>query len=239
MVAVRNAEGLKKKRKLVCFPYAGGSASFYTSWMKKFAPDIEVCAVQLPGREELFRERSYLSMQTAVSHIAELLRKHVDEHTVFFGHSMGAKIAYETALSLEKEGKPIKCLIASGSGAPSLPPSRIVHNLPDEEIVKELRRLAGTPGELMENEDLLKYFLPMIRADFTMDETYRPKKKKEELSCSLCVFGGDEDEDAGEEILSGWEEYTRGEFKLKMFRGNHFYLKEAGEEFYEAIREVV
>lgn len=237
MIKIRNEQGLRNKNKIICFPYAGGCASFYEKW-KKEMKEIEICPIQLPGREESFREEKIYDMETAVKQILEKIEDFVDENTIFFGHSMGAKMAYEVIKELEKRGKKIRCLIASGSSAPHILPKKIVHHLPEKDLLNELQRLSGTPNELLEDRDLLKYFLPMIRADFTLDETYIPNSK-EKLLCPIVAWGGTEDFDVDEEDLQAWKDFSYGNFQIKHFSGNHFFIKDCEKEVFDEMRKII
>jgi len=236
MVKIRNFDGLKNKNKMICFPYAGGCASFYGKWRDKME-SVEICPVQLPGREETFRDEKIYDMETASDQIVEAIEDYVDKDTVFFGHSMGAKIAYEVVRKLEKNGKRIKCLIASGSTAPDIPPKKFVHNLPDKNLLDELQRLSGTPTEILGQTELLKCLLPMIRADFTLDETYCPVSK-EKITCPIVVWGGRYDPDVNKEDLKAWKEYSYGNFHMKRFDGNHFFINDCPEIFSE-MRKII
>ena len=231
MIRIRNSNGLRARNKMICFPYAGGCASFYGKWKNKIG-STEICPVQLPGREESFRDEKIYDMDTASDQIVDTIKDYVDRDTVFFGHSMGAKIAYEVIRKLEKQGKRIKCLIASGSSAPDIPPRKFVHNLPDKSLLDEIKRLSGTPDELLGQSDLLKCLLPMIRADFTLDETYCPAVK-EKITCPIVVWGGRSDPDVDKDDLRAWKEYSYGNFHMKRFDGNHFFINECPEIFSE------
>lgn len=237
MIKVRNEQGLKSKNKMLCFPYAGGCASFYGKW-KNEVEGIEFCPIQLPGREESFRDEKIYDMETAVEQVLDKIERYVDQNTIFFGHSMGAKIAYEVIRELEKRGKRVRCLIVSGSGAPDIPPKKIVHNLPEEDLLDELQRLAGTPKELLEDRELLKCFLPMIRADFTLDETYMPVSKVK-ISCPIVAWGGTKDFDVPKEDLEAWEEFSYGNFQARYFDGNHFFIKDCENEVFSEMRILI
>ena len=237
MIKIRNEQGLKYKNKMICFPYAGGCASFYQKWGNEI-DEIEICPIQLPGREESYREEKIYSMETVVEQVLEKIEDVVDQNTIFFGHSMGAKMAYEVIKELEKRGKRVRCLIASGSGAPDIPPKKMVHDLPEKDLLDELQRLSGTPDELLGNRDLLKCFLPMIRADFTLDETYMPISKVK-LLCPIVAWGGTEDFDVHKKDLEAWENFSYGNFQTKYFNGNHFFIKDCEDEVFDEMRKVV
>ncbi len=170
---IKNTENINKEKiTLFCLPFAGGGASAYNQWAKKMQGKVTVCPVQLPGREEQIMEKPYIDMSVMLDDLEEAVRKVVYGPYALWGHSMGGKIAYELEKRLEAAGYTAKCLFISGSRVPSIPEPNPIYHLPDEEFKRELGRFEGTPKEVLENQELLDFFLPMLRADFTMDETY-------------------------------------------------------------------
>lgn len=173
---IKNTENINKEKiTLFCLPFAGGGASAYNQWAKKMQGKVTVCLVQLPGREERIMEKPYIDMPVMLDDLEEAVREVVDGPYALWGHSMGGKIAYELEKRLEAVGYTASCLFISGSRIPSIPEPNPIYHLPDEEFKRELGRFEGTPKEILENQELLDFFLPMLRADFTMDETYYDK----------------------------------------------------------------
>lgn len=174
---VKNYNQIRPDRAtLFCFPFAGGGASAYNSWVQKMKDKVTVCPIQLPGREERIMEKPYNNMTDMLDELEETIWKCIRGPYAFWGHSMGGKIAYELEKRLEKRGKTAQCFLVSGSRIPSIPERNPIYHLPDDEFKKALGRFEGTPKEILENQELLDFFLPMLRADFTMDETYHDKK---------------------------------------------------------------
>lgn len=173
---IKNTENINKEKiTLFCLPFAGGGASAYNQWAKKMQGKVTVCPVQLPGREERIMEKPYIDMPVMLDDLEEAVREAVDGPYALWGHSMGGKISYELEKRLEAEGYRAKYLFISGSRIPSIPEPKPIYHLPDEAFKRELGRFEGTPKEILENQELLDFFLPMLRADFTMDETYYDK----------------------------------------------------------------
>ena len=139
----------------------------------------------------------------------------------FFGHSMGSLISFELVRYLRREGHdpgPVR-LFVSGHRAPQLPdPDPPTHHLAEPEFIEELRRLKGTPEEVLQNAELLRLMLPLLRADFALCETYiyRPEKP---LTCPITAFGGLQDDEVPRETLAAWHEQTYNSFKLRFFVG--------------------
>ena len=211
--------------RLFCFPYAGGSALAFRKWPQHLPPGVEVWAAQLPGRGSRIREPPYSSLTAMVEDLAVAIRPHLDRPFAFFGHSMGAMISFELARLLRRQGGAAPAhLFVSGRRAPQIPDTDPpTYNLPDAELVEELRRLNGTPPEVLEHPELMGLMLPLLRADFEVVETYSYQPGPP-LDCRLSAFGGLQDEDVTREHLDGWREQTTSHFAVRMFEGDHFYL---------------
>lgn len=221
---------------MVCFPFAGGGASSYNSWRKELEGAINVCPVQLPGREDRIMEEPYKDIEKLVYDITEELNGFRDKQLYLFGHSMGAKIAYEVAKKLEGNGRKVKLLIVSGSRVPHIPEQNPIYNLQDSEFIVALKRFGGMPKKILENRELLKFFLPMLRADFEMDEIYYTKNAVK-LKCPILAIGGSLDKEANEDEISAWKQYASSKFEYKMFEGGHFFIKQHEKEVLDAVRE--
>ncbi len=215
--------------RLFCFPYAGGAASIYRSWPQHLPAEIEVCAVQLPGRENRIREQAFTDVGTLVETLLPTLLPYLDRPFALFGHSMGTLIAYEVAQKLQQQhGQMPTHLFVSGRRSPVLPdPDAPLHTLPsDEQFLHELqRRYNNLPTVLFEDKELRELFLPLLRADFTLVETYS-NPASIPLSCPLITLGGREDPRVTEAQLRAWQPLTVADFALHCFPGGHFYLNE-------------
>ena len=230
MKLIKNTENISKEKiTLFCLPFAGGGASAYNQWAKKMQGKVTVCPVQLPGREEQIMEKPYIDMSVMLDDLEEAVRKVVYGPYALWGHSMGGKIAYELEKRLEAAGYTAKCLFISGSRVPSIPEPNPIYHLPDEEFKRELGRFEGTPKEVLENQELLDFFLPMLRADFTMDETYYDKAGIV-LHTPIAAFGGEKDGEADESAILDWGKYTDNDFNYRIFPGGHFYLRDCEDE---------
>src|ERR1700674_3490310 len=211
--------------RLFCLPYAGGGAAIYRQWPAEFPAKVEVRAVQLPGREQRFAEPPLTETMHAAATLAAALVPYLEEPFAFFGHSMGAAIAYETARAIaQRHGRTAVCLMASGRRAPHLPARRRpVHQLSDERFLEELRRLDGTPPGVLENEELMQLMLPTLRGDFQLAETYQAPGPVA-LTCPVIAFGGTHDPDVSRSDLEAWRKISNGDFRLHMLEGGHFFV---------------
>jgi surfactin synthase thioesterase subunit len=213
--------------RLFCLPYAGGGAAIYRTWAAAMPPHIQVCPVQLPGRENRFAEPLYKSTVTLVPPLTEALRPFLDRPYALFGHSMGGLLAFEAARELRRRRLPLpQHLFLSSHRAPQLPDRATqVHRLSRPEFLKSLRELQGTPEEVLANEELMQIAEPVLRADFELCETYR-YTPEEPLDIPMSVFGGIGDYDIPEEDLQAWQVQTRAPVRLQMFPGHHLYLRD-------------
>lgn len=216
----------RARLRLFCFPYAGGGASIFRTWSELLPPEIEVYPVQLPGRESRLHETAFSELLSLISPLAQALLPYLDMPYAFFGHSMGSLISFELARYLRRERHhpgPIHVFV-SGHRAPQLPdPDPPTHHLPEPEFIEELRRLRGTPEEVLQSAELLHLMLPLLRADFALCETYLYHPEKP-LTCPITAFGGLQDDEVPRETLAAWREQTCNSFKLRFFVGDHFFL---------------
>lgn len=225
------------KIRLFCFPYAGGGASLYRNWSKDLPSQVEVCPVQLPGRENRLLEKPFSDMPSLIATLSSVLLPYLDMPYAFFGHSMGALISFELGCYLrryEQISKPA-CLFVSGHRAPQIPdPDPPTHALPVPEFIEELRRLDGTPEEVLQNDELLRLVLPLLRADFSLCETYL-YNPEEPLQCPITAFGGLQDKSVPRESIISWREQTNGQFKARFFAGGHFFLEKEQDAVLKAL----
>jgi surfactin synthase thioesterase subunit len=231
--------------RLFCFPYAGGGASAYHGWTRHLPEQIEVAAIQLPGREDRFREQPYRRVAPLVEVLGPVIAECRDIPCAYFGHSMGGLLAFELARYFCRTGGPLpEWLFVSGRWAPDqsdpLPP---IPDLPDEEFVRVLqRRYGGFPEAIASDPQLRALFLPLIRADLELIHTYAYRSGPP-LDCPISVYGGLKDSIA-RGSLEAWQAHTTGAFRLRMLPGDHFFintetaalLQSVGEQLDELLR---
>jgi medium-chain acyl-[acyl-carrier-protein] hydrolase len=182
--------------------------------------------VQPPGRGNRFREEPFTSVDALVEAATPVLIPFMDVPFAFYGHSMGAMIAFEAARRLRRMGMDGPAhLFVGACRSPRLAGEREkTYDLPEPEFIEELRHLGGTPAEVLDHEELLRLMIPLLRADFTAVETYSYAEGPP-LDCPLTAFGGLEDEEVPRASLAPWEEHTAGQFSLHMLAGDHFFLR--------------
>jgi pyochelin biosynthetic protein PchC len=224
------------RARLVCLPHGGGSAGFYRSWARRMPSDVEVIAVQYPGRMNRLAEARIDSMEPMADEVAEVLEAHIRPPYALFGHSMGAAIAFEVALRLERDDRlPPSRLFVSGRGGPSRHRPGRRHLASDSALVRYLRILGGTEGAVFDQPEMWPVLLPLLRADFKLSETWEPDPSAR-VRCPLTAFTGDQDPEVDIDRARAWALATDSEFRLRVLAGNHFYLLEHEASMLEEIR---
>ncbi|UWP85392.1 alpha/beta fold hydrolase [Dactylosporangium fulvum] len=218
--------------RLFCIPYAGGGASMYRAWMHRLPGGVEVNAVQLPGREERFREEPMRELDDVVARLGAVLAENTDRPYAILGHSMGSLLAFETARRLRAGGCPApELLVVSGRGAAQIPPPwSAVHHLPEDEFVQQVMRMHGTPAWVFENQQLREMVIRVLRADLSVVDTYRYHEEAP-LSCPITAFTSPNDPLAPPEHVRAWAEQTAADFRYHEVDGGHFFLRDNAERF--------
>jgi medium-chain acyl-[acyl-carrier-protein] hydrolase len=217
----------KTRLRLFCFPYAGAGSLIFRTWPDGLPADVEVCPVQFPGRGTRLTERPFTQLAPLVELLAQALAPFLDKPFAFFGHSLGALVSFELARRVRRQyGLHPARLFVSAGRAPQIPHRAApIHGLPEREFLAELRRLNGTPGDLLDHEEFMAIMLPLLRADFAVYETY-VYSTEPPLSCPISAFGGMQDQRVNESELEAWRAQTDASFSLRMFPGDHFFLKQ-------------
>jgi pyochelin biosynthesis protein PchC len=226
--------------RLVCFPHAGGSATFYFPMAAALRDRFEVLAVQYPGRQDRRNEEPVDSIAELADRVFAALRPWLEDGPVaFFGHSMGAIVAFEVARRAERDAplSPV-VLIASGRRAPSRRRPDTLHQRDDDAIIAELRKLDATHASLLADEEVVQMILPAVRTDHRAIETY-VYEPGPPLTCAITAFIGDEDPRVTVDEARAWAEHTTAGFELRTFHGGHFYLTAQPEETITQIADVL
>ncbi|MEV0262320.1 alpha/beta fold hydrolase [Streptomyces sp. NPDC050617] len=226
--------------RLFCLPHAGGDTVEYQPWAQLLAPRAEVLPVVLPGRGKRYREAHATNLRQLTEALVEGLMPLTDAPFAFFGHSLGAVLAFETARELSRRGRPPLLLIASASPPPHRAAERPGdrHLLPDAEFLNAVVEAGGTSPEVLEEPELLRLVLPRLRADYTMAETYRYTGGGPPLPCPVRSYAGRHDGMLRGGALEEWAHVSAQETAPpRMFPGGHFYLEECRPAVLAAIRQ--
>jgi len=215
----------RARLRLLLIPHAGGGASAFRGWADALPPEVEVCPVQLPGRENRMREPAFDRLPPLVEALAGALERWRDLPCAVLGHSNGALIGFELARHTRRAGVPGPVhLFASGRRAPHLPSRQPdVHQLPQPELVAELATLGGMPREILEHPELLALLVPLLRADMALTETYELRDEPP-LDVPITALTGTEDVKVSLDEAEGWARHTAAGFRLHTFPGDHFFL---------------
>jgi len=221
--------------RLFCFPYSGGAAHVYSKWHEKLPSDVEVIAIQYPGRSSRFIEPLVTSMADMVRGAYDGIQHLLDRPFALFGHSLGAAIAFELCRKLEQDGQKPVFLFPSGRNAPHIDTDREeIHSLGEAEFTEEIRNFNGTPKEVLDNPELMELMIPILRADFTISETYTFQDGPK-LNTPIRAFGANSDPHVQEEGVIGWGEYGQGDFKSHIFEGHHFFIQDETSDFFNVL----
>lgn len=233
--------GAGRPLRLYCFCFAGGNAATYLDWKSALAPDIEIRAFQLPGRGARFFEAPATGFNTLIATLSDVLRNEpADRPFAFFGHSLGALLAFELARTQAARALPLPAhLILSGCAAPRYRPApKGAHLLNDAALIQHLRDLNGTPHEILEQEELMAMLLPTIRADMALVADY--------VYCSgvplrmpLTVMAGRDDDISANQQTAGWSEETLGPCEIRWYDGDHFFINSQRETILSEIKALL
>lgn len=223
--------------KLFCLPYAGSSAVIYEKWKKRLSAHAAVIPLELAGRGVRTKDPFYEGMADAAKDVLERLKAQMDGTPYgLFGHSMGGMIMYEVCHLIREQGlQPPEALYFSGRPAPEvLRKEAPIHELPDDEFAQEILDMGATSAELFAHKQLMDIFMPILRADFHLVETY-VYEDRGPLPWPLTIIAG-VDEKWTEAEIAAWTRHTTAECLIVRMEGGHFYLQENAELLMEYLQ---
>ncbi|WP_291584166.1 thioesterase II family protein [Clostridium sp. UBA6640] len=230
-----------KRIKLFCIPYAGGSGLIFYKWKKYLNSYIQLEPIELKGRGRRFGEKFYETLEEAVNDIFEIIKVQIEnEEYAIYGHSMGSLLAYELYYKINSENLRMPThMLFSGHEAPNIErQERNIHLLPDDEFIKEVIDLGGTPEDISNNKELLDLFIPILRSDFRILDNYKYKEGRNKIHCDISIFNGKQDDISLEAILK-WKEHGDKSFNVYNFEGNHFFINDNVENITKIINETL
>ncbi|WP_306098876.1 thioesterase II family protein [Pseudomonas sp. RGB] len=220
--------------RLVCFAHAGGSASFFRDWVNALPADIDLLAIQYPGREDRFSEPCLTDMQRLADGAAHALQGYADRPLALFGHSLGAVVAYEVAARLEQRAIAVDHLFVSAHPAPHRQRGGHLHRGPDAALLDDVRRLSERPNPLLDDPALCELFLPGLRGDYRVVETYTCAQPQP-LNSRITVFYPEQDPEIERDEAHAWQAASHQPLHLQRWPGGHFYLIEQRQALIDAI----
>ena len=211
---------------LLCFPHAGGDANVYRAWRRELGANVTVLPVLLPGRGSRMAEPLMSDPEEIVSRVADEAMGLAGAPYAIFGHSMGALLAYGLAGEMARRGAPPPCLLfVSGRGAPHRQgPIEPFANLPTPQFRAYLAALGGTPGEVLENEELMALMEPILRVDLGMVERF-PYTASRPVPCPIMALAGRSDPRSPLDQVAAWRDLSNGDFAMETFDGDHFFVQ--------------
>ncbi|WP_379155582.1 thioesterase II family protein [Paenibacillus sp. sgz5001063] len=227
--------------KLLCLPYAGGSAMVFSKWRTFIHPSIELLPVELAGRGSRFKEALYTDFDTAVEDIYEQIKDEIAEGPyALFGHSMGSWLAYEVYHAIRRRGGELPLhLFVSGRQAPQLESETEYSSMDDSNFIGALRDYGGTSEDVLDNPDVLKVFLPILKSDFQITENYKYQQNQASVTCGLTVLTGRNDNHIRFRDLLPWKELGNASSHIYEMRGGHFFITEYPEEVSKLINQIL
>ncbi len=211
--------------RLFCFHPAGGNALFFHNWAKELHPSIEPILIQLPRRGSHLGKPLLTRMDPVISYLSKAILEYCNKPYYFFGHSLGALIAFELTHALQKNNKPLPyCLFASGKSPPHLSSNKSTYHLSDRDFIDAVKQYNGLPPEILNENSLMDLFLPVLRADFEILETY-VYQDRAPLFCDLIALGGIDDPIVQPNFIKEWQNYTSKSFNYHLLPGDHFFIK--------------
>jgi surfactin synthase thioesterase subunit len=233
---IRRAPRPKGRLRLFCIPYAGAGASIYNAWPDLLPPEIEVVAIQLPGREDRIFEQPFSRLGSLVRTVVQAVRPYLHTPFAFFGYCCGALLSYELTKELKRRfGVSPAHLIAASQPAPHLPHKEVaIHLLPNEEFKQSLWQLNGTAAEILQDDSMMQLLLPALRADFLIYEQY-VYQPGIQLSCPITALGGALDPRVSRDDLDAWKDHTTNSFSVRLFEGGHFFVNESLQDTLDAV----
>ena len=224
------------KMRLFCFPYAGGSAQIYVDWHEYLPDSVEVVALQYPGRGSRFADPLIGTCKEMVDSIIPEMLPALNKPFALFGHSNGGMVSFELARELYKRGVTNQLHhFLSAKRAIHLPPVRKpMHNLPFDEFIEQIVDLGGTPPEILAQKELMELFVPILRSDFSLGETFS-YQDTHKLHCDATLLYGSEDNDVPKEDVLAWQQLIEKPVDTHEFEGGHFFINSGKEKVLELV----
>lgn len=224
----------KSKLRLFCFPYAGAGATAFREWSDYVPSEVEVYIIRLPGREARVNETPFSQVAPLVTALIDAMLPFIDKPFAFFGHSMGALVAFVLARRLRQECNTLPLqLFVSARSAPQCPARETpFYTLPDSAFIKKLQDLGGMENSVLQNDELMALLMPTLRADFQINEMYEYTPEPP-LSCPIHAFRGAKDDLMTYDEVAAWCEQTTDKFRLRTLPGGHFFINTGQTIFWQ------
>lgn len=229
------------KVKLFTLPYAGSSATFCMKWAKYFLDNIELYPIEFAGRGKRFKEPFYNSINEAVDDAYNNIKNYLVDDYIIYAHSMGCLAVYELLRKIKINGdkNPLHIFL-SGRFPPHVEISNPVYLLNDDDFIEEIIKYGGTSDKVLKNKDFLKIFLPILRSDYKITETYKLSTNiHESFDVDITYFYSNKDLMITKKNIEEWKLYTTKKFKIISFEGGHFFIFERYQDIINVINNTL
>jgi medium-chain acyl-[acyl-carrier-protein] hydrolase len=234
VLILRKAASESGRIRLICFPYAGGSPYLFQSWLGLLAGHIELAVIQLPGHAARIKEAPYHRWDTLVSDCRAALGPLLAEPHAFYGHSFGGRLAYEIA---RHETGRTRGLFVSACRSPGCPQQRpYMHELGDSQFAATVRAMGGTPAEVFCNAELMRLFLPVLRAEIRLAELWAGTGPPP-LTMPVTALYGQDDSVETHASMRNWPACSRAGGELIKVPGGHFFVETHRHEVVRIIND--
>ncbi len=232
------------KTNLYVLPYAGGSSTLYMKWARYLNKDIELIPIELPGRGKRINELLLVNfdemLQDITHSISEQISSDGDSRYAIFGYSMGSLLGYELYYQIEKKKLPLpKHMFFSAMEAPHLLKNELIHTLSNEQLCNKIATLGGTTQQFFESKELLEFFLPIIRADFSVIDSYLFIPKAKKINCDISILYSQDDVETKVENVQEWKDYSNKECSFHSFSDGHFFINKYPIEIMQIINRTL
>jgi surfactin synthase thioesterase subunit len=220
---------------LYIFPHAGGSANFYVPFSREFSTDVKRIAVQYPGQRDGYGLPPLASIPGLADEIFEMMKPaaRAEDPVAFFGHSMGGLLAFEVALRFQAAGHRVVALFLSACSAPGHIRYKQIQGFSDNDMLDLVAKMTGTNPDFFEDEEFRVGVLPTLRAARAIAGYNCPPETT--VACPIYALIGDKDWIATRDDMMPWRERTTGDFAIRVFPGDHFYIN---NNLSELVREI-
>nr|WP_297933254.1 thioesterase domain-containing protein [uncultured Lachnoclostridium sp.] len=229
--------------KLFCIPYSGGNAGVYYKWKNSLLPGINLCPIEVAGHGRRIKEGFYDDVEAAADDLSEEILRELkeDEPYAIFGHSLGALITFEVYYALKRKGahEPVHIFFSGRKSPDDIGVPTATYKLPEKEFMEKVSWYGGGTGEIMQNRELLNVFVPILRADFRIGETYEYKPHSEKIKCDITIMNGTEDGSVMTCDLERWKQHAEKKCGFERVKGSHFFIIENIEETVAIINNVL
>ena len=226
--------------RLFCFPHAGGGISIFRDWASHLPIDTELFVLQLPGRESKFDEKLFNDINQVIIKLCDEFPNDSEIPFIFFGHSLGALIGFELCRALRrlKSIEPVH-LIASGATAPQLcyKKDKISINS-DKDFLDKVEKYGGFHEGALKDKDFMSLLLPMLRADFSLFESYRYYDELP-FSFDITTIRGIEDRTCPPQDVVEWGLHTEKNIEHFTVPGGHFFIRDSFFKVMEIVNRIL